>query len=222
MKYVLVDCCPLPKRLAPVVTLILHESGATLASGYRGTDAEGLLAKCGKHDQAWLYAHLPPGQANPPGRSTHELRSDAVAYRGPVGRPLRWWQCGLDLDDAHVASFIARARTHGWIVTVTYPTSPVEYHHVNFRKPPILYRAMKRGSRGPRVLRLTARLCYLRSPHTGKVYLEGKRRARFGSEVEAAVRAFQKDHHLHADGVVGAHTAAQVQVSFRRQRRHRS
>lgn len=222
MSYELVDCCPVPKALVAELLELKKQTGCTFASIYRGTDAAGLLAQCGKHDQAWLYANLPAGQANSPGHSTHELRSDGVAYRGPSGRRLRYWQVGMDIDDAHVAAFCQAARMRGWIATITYPTSAVEHHHVNFRREPVLkiFRPLKRGSRGPRVTRLTKRLAYIRSPHNGEHYLNGKRSI-FDQSTVAAVRGFQLEHHLHPDGVVGPHTAAQIQVSFRRQRKAR-
>jgi hypothetical protein len=121
MKYTLVNCSPVPAPMAPIVSHLLRVSGASLQSAYRGTDASALLARCGKHDQAYLYngwVRRLPGfnPANPPGRSTHELRSDGIAYRGPLGRRLRWWQIGLDIDDAHVAAFIAAAAKDGWLV----------------------------------------------------------------------------------------------------------
>jgi len=156
MKYVAVQGCPVPTKLAPFLRQILAESGAHLQSCYRGVDAEALLHKLGKSSQRELYVgylkRLPGyNPANPPGRSTHELRNDGVAYtrRTPggthpgqwaAGDKLPWWACGIDIDDAHVTAFIKAARKHGWTVARTYPTSRAEYHHVNFRKPPLWHR----------------------------------------------------------------------------------
>lgn len=146
MRYAVVQGCPVPAQLAPFLRKLLAESGAHLQSCYRGTDAEALLHRLGKSSQADLYAgwvHHRPGfnPANPPGFSTHELRSDGAAYpRVPRGRKLKWWQCGMDVDDAHVSAFVAAARRHGWDVWRPYPTGS-EYHHVNFRKPPLVARA---------------------------------------------------------------------------------
>src|SRR4051812_22199073 len=102
-KYELVECCPVPTKLVPVLETILRESGASLQSCYRAADAEALLHRCGKHSQAELYngrlRRLPGyNPANPPGRSTHELRNDGVAYAGWAGRRLHYWQVGLDVD----------------------------------------------------------------------------------------------------------------------------
>jgi hypothetical protein len=145
-KYVVVQGCPVPRRLAPFLRKTLAESGAQLQSCYRGSDAEGLLRRLGKHSQKWLYDHQgrpeQPNPANPPGFSTHELRNDGQAYRQwRRGARVPWWACGIDIRDQDVKGFIAAARRHGWEVSQTYPSSVREYHHVNFRKPPILHRA---------------------------------------------------------------------------------
>jgi hypothetical protein len=141
VRFVIVQGSPVPAQLAPVLERILRESGAQLQSAYRGPDATTLLHRLGKHTQTELYdgyVHHREGflPANPPGMSTHELRSDAVAYRGPVGRKLVWWQVGLDVDNAHVEAFIRSAARHGWVVHRPYPVG-VEFHHLNFVKPPL-------------------------------------------------------------------------------------
>jgi hypothetical protein len=127
--------CPCNALLAPYIELLRRETGATVNSIYRGQDAAGILHKHGHHTQAEIYASSPPGVANPPGRSTHERRSDAVAYQGPVGRGLAWWQQGLDVNDGDVPHLIAAAKRHGWELGQPY-RSGVEFHHVNFCKPP--------------------------------------------------------------------------------------
>lgn len=220
MEYDLIDCCPVPHRLASVVEKCLKDSGATLNSAYRGEDAAGLLAQCGKHSQKYLYDHQnEPGfnPANPPGHSTHELHNDGVAYDAPDGAALKWWQCGLDVDDAHVRAFIDAAKAQGWIASITYPGSASEYHHLNFRKMPILFISIGRGSKGKRVLKLSKRLRYIRQPDGQEYFKGGEAVSEFGPKLEQAVKGFQKDHHLKADGIVGAHTQAQIDVTFRRQ-----
>jgi GH24 family phage-related lysozyme (muramidase) len=148
--YVVVQGCPVPRLLALALTTILKESGAHLQSCYRGADAEPLLHQLGKHSQAELYQawlHGVPGYApaNAPGRSTHELRNDGKAYsQWKAGAAIPWWACGIDIDDAHVVSFINVAAKHGWKVSRTYPSSRAEYHHVNFRKPPLMKRLAAR------------------------------------------------------------------------------
>jgi hypothetical protein len=227
--FVTINCCPVEDVFAPYLLIIQTKTGCTYASVYRGSDpgaAKYLTggAPCYKHNQAWIYANYPPGVANPPGRSTHEKYSDGVAYLGPIGRPLLWWQCGIDVDDAHVQAFIAAAREEGWTVTITYPGSAVEYHHVNFRLAPGPIKksipVLKEGSKGPRVKRLTKHLHFIHSPHHGDPYLDHTP-STFNSNVVAAVKKFQADHHLTADGVVGHHTAVQIKVSVRNEARKR-
>jgi hypothetical protein len=147
--YAVVAHCPVPKQLAPFLHELLQASGASLQSCYRGADAESLLRELGKMSQTDLYEgwiNKRPGfnPANPPGFSTHELRNDGEAYRVPRGAKLKWWQVGLDVDDAHVQAFIAAAAKRGWKVARTYPSSHSEYHHVNFRKPPLRARVFAR------------------------------------------------------------------------------
>jgi hypothetical protein len=218
MSYVLIDCCPVPAKLEQVMRACLHESGATLQSCYRADDVASLLAKCGKHSQTWLFEHQghpeQPNPANPPGRSTHELRNDGVAYRGRAGSILKYWQVGIDIDDAHVQAFIRAARKHSWIATVTYPGSTKEYHHVNFRKEPIFFRALKRGMSGPRVWTLKKNLHEL-----GYLSKGGLRTAGFGGQVQEAVRALQKVHKLDTDGVVGPATQAAIKAAIRRRKK---
>jgi hypothetical protein len=128
------------------LTLVLRESRSHLNSCYRGDDAKALLHSVGKHTQRELYdgfIHHKPGYypANPPGYSTHELHNDGAAYsQWPRGGRIPWWACGIDVNDADVHRFIAAAARHGWKVTQTYPHSSGEYHHVNFRRPPLMLR----------------------------------------------------------------------------------
>lgn len=151
MRYKVIDGCPVPRALYPFALEIKRLSGCTYQSIYRGTDVAGLLARQHppKHTQAWLYANLPAGTANPPGRSTHELRSDGVPYAGPIGRRLDWWQCGLDIDDAHVDAAIRAAAHHGWKLYRPYGAG-VEYHHVNLHERPSRWRFWIRRFFNPR------------------------------------------------------------------------
>lgn len=104
----------------------------------------GVAERYGKLSQAALYAGWIAHKAgfnpaNPPGRSTHELRSDAVAYRGPVGRPLSWWQLGLDTSNAdQLRNVLTRL---GYAPFRPYAVGS-EIHHTNLRKSP--YRNLKK------------------------------------------------------------------------------
>lgn len=103
-----------------------------------GDRRKGVAEKYGKMSQYklyWGWIRRLPGfnPANPPGRSTHELRSDSVAYRGPVGRPLAWWQLGLDTTDTD--TLIRVLRSSGYDVRRPYPDGR-EAHHINFYRNP--------------------------------------------------------------------------------------
>lgn len=99
---------------------------------------KGVAERYGKLSQAalwfgWLAHKAGFNPANPPGRSTHELRSDGVAYRGPVGRPLRWWQLGLDVNGStELKVWLTR---HGYRIRRPYPGGS-EFHHLNFSRNP--------------------------------------------------------------------------------------
>lgn len=148
LKFVELDGCPCPKPLYPILKKLKKETGCTYQSLYRGDDALGILHANGKHSQreianatlseraAWGILGTP----NPAGQSTHELFSDGVAYEGPAGRDLSWWQCGIDVDDEHVDDLIAAAAGHGWKLKHPY-SAGVEYHHVNFAKRPSRWKA---------------------------------------------------------------------------------
>lgn len=140
---------PVNDAIAPYIEYLRRLSDATVNSLYRGQDAAAILHRHGKHTQAEIHLAL-PGISNPPGRSTHELRSDGVAYAGPVGRRLEWWQQGIDVNDSDVGRMKEHARRHGWELFQPY-TRGVEFHHLNFRHRPV--------ARGPL---LRARLVVIR------------------------------------------------------------
>jgi lysozyme len=148
MLYEVVDNCPVPVQIAPQVRLLKHAvPSAVLQSAYRGEDARPLLRRLHKHTQAFLFAgfskHLPGFlPANAPGHSTHELYSDGVAYRGPSGRPLAPWQCGLDWNVEAVPKLIEAGKHFGWDLFQPYP-SGAEAHHLNFRSRPKMPLASK-------------------------------------------------------------------------------
>lgn len=225
-----------PEKLVPLLSVIQQETGVRYQSVFRGKSARKLLAKVGKHDQAYLYdgwIHHRPGflPANPPGRSTHELRSDGVAYRGPVGRRLHWWQVGIDVDDAHVDDFIRAANRHGWHAHITYPNSKLEHHHINLTREPkyspyVLWRTrpIHRGDVGPRARWVLNTLRYVRDPDTKKPYLtvSGKPARRIGDHQVDAIKRFQRDHHQKADGKVGLQTYRQMAAARRAEKKRRA
>ncbi len=72
--------------------------------------------------------------ANPPGASSHELRSDANGFPCPVGRQLKWFELGLDVSDSD--GLVSVLDQLGYKVHRTYPNSIPEHHHVNFTASP--------------------------------------------------------------------------------------
>ena len=172
VRFAVIDQCPVPASLAPVLLRIKEHTGATLNSCDRSAAAEPVLRKFGKKSQRELYEGFRRGlpgfnPANPPGRSTHERRNDGVAYPGPAGAPLPYWCVGMDWSDA--AAVIRAARAEGFTASITYPGNPREGHHVNFRKEPRLpFRSLRRGATGSAVVDLTRRLSYVHSRDDGQ------------------------------------------------------
>lgn len=219
-QYEVIDNCVVPAKLAPVLRELKADTGAVLNSCYRGHDANALLKQLGKKSQKELYegwVARRPGfnPANPPGRSTHELRNDGVAFPGPVGMPLPWYAVGIDISNP--GGVCAAAAKRGFTATVTYPNNSREKHHINFRKEPKLAKVapvLKKGSKGPLVAALTRRLAFVKSPDDRKPYLAHAQRT-FDDKVEAAVRRYQAEHEQKADGIVGPQTARQLGASVR-------
>jgi lysozyme len=72
--------------------------------------------------------------ANRPGSSSHEQLSDAKAFKGPVGRQLRWWELGIDVTESDALLEILGHL--GYHVRRTYPDNPPEHHHLNLTANP--------------------------------------------------------------------------------------
>jgi putative peptidoglycan binding protein len=226
VRFEVIDQCPVPARLAPVLRRIKERSGATLNSCDRSPQAEPILRRLGKKSQRQLYEGFIKGlpgynPANPPGRSTHERRNDGVAYAGPVGAKLPYWCVGMDWSNA--AAVVQAAAAEGFTATVTYPNNPREGHHVNFRRRPKLrplVRPLREGSKGRAVRKLTRQLSYVRSVVDGQPYLDGERRT-FDAETTAALKRFQREHHQVVDGIYGPNSRRQLHTSIRRMRRQK-
>jgi hypothetical protein len=186
-------------RLGPIIARISKASGCRVTTVARARGAAGY------------------GPANSESTSTHCGFNDGTAYpKLPARFPLRWWMWGMDLEIPDIPRFIREARKEGMIVTLTYPHSRGEAQHCNFRKEPpswTLYmsRPLKKGSKGPRVAAVTKALCRIPDAH-GAPYLS-EPSSTMTDRVVQAVRAFQRDHHQVADGVVGVATRRQVSRS---------
>jgi hypothetical protein len=141
MRYAVIDGCPCPRPLYPILRKLQKETGCTFNSIYRGDDVAGILHRNGKHTQRELFEELPPGTANPPDRGTHILLGDGVV--GELHEKLPFWECGIDVNDSDVARVIAAARRHGWRMYQPYP-SGTEFHHINFAAKPSRWKAFFR------------------------------------------------------------------------------
>lgn len=137
VKLRVIDGCACPASVAPYVYLVVRRARQTASSIYRGEDAKAVLHRHGKRTQAEIHRDMPL-ISNPAGRSTHELRSDGVAWPGPVGRKLEEWQVGVDSggDDHDSKMAINAAATHyGWATFHPYARG-VEGHHWGFKHQP--------------------------------------------------------------------------------------
>lgn len=153
LRYAVLDGCPCPRPLYPILKKLKKETGCTFNSIYRGDDVASLLHKVGKHTQRELFEELPPGVANPPDRGTHILLGDGVV--GTLHEKLPWWKCGMDVNDADVPKLIAAAHRHGWKLYRPYPSGS-EFHHLNFAQKPSRWKAFFRhvfGQNKPPVTR---------------------------------------------------------------------
>lgn len=122
--------------------------GGRLTSADRRT---GVPERYGKKSQAALYACFTRSQqigrcpsecggdcnpANPPGHSSHELRSDgSSAFPGHAsGSKLSWWELGIDADDSD--GLLEHLKALGYKAHHSYPGSASEAHHINFTANP--------------------------------------------------------------------------------------
>jgi hypothetical protein len=97
--------------------------------------------------------------------------------------------------DAYSADLMRRAALWDQRLSGALPAS--DGVAVRRGKPPV-----RRGAKGAPVAKLTRRLSRLKSPKTGKPYLDGSR-PQLDAAAETALKAFQADHRLVADGVFG-------------------
>lgn len=133
----------------PVTASIALMLGRCRAHGWRGyvssgNRQEGVAEKFGKMSQAALYrcwqtfastGSCPCSScnpANPPGRSTHELRDDGI-YGGPAGRELEPWQLGVDATEADQLRAIAQEL--GFDLRRPYADAREQHHSNLFENP---------------------------------------------------------------------------------------
>lgn len=138
------DGCAVPKPLYPILRKLKADvPDLVYNSVYRGDDAAAILHRNGKHTQRELYDGFVRGlpgflPANPPDRGTHILIGDGTV--GRLFQKLKFWQCGIDVNDDLIEKVIEAARKHGWELYQPYPSGS-EFHHLNFRKRPSRWKA---------------------------------------------------------------------------------
>lgn len=141
-RYLVIDGCPCPYEVAAQVHMVLMRARQVASSIYRGDDPDAvrILHAHGKRDQAEIHADPALHDiSNPPGQSQHDLHSDAVANKGPVGRPLEPWSVGVDSGNDTQASKDAidrAAAAYAWRVHHPYSRG-VEGHHWCFESFPL-------------------------------------------------------------------------------------
>jgi hypothetical protein len=171
-----VDSCPVPSGAAPLVVEAKHRSGETLESCFRGSEARAILARFGKHDQAYLWngwvRHLPGfNPANPPGFSTHECFNDGPAFPS-IRRGGRIPEVCVGQDWSNGAHVVQIYRAMGVNAALTYPGSVREKQHINIRQAPKnLKLPLKLWDKGKRVVALANHLMECEQPN-GKRYLK--------------------------------------------------
>lgn len=110
---------------------------------YSGDRRYGVAEKYGKSSQKALYDGFVAGKpgynpANPPGFSSHELKSDGNPLYGPRGSSIPKFKLGLDVvsapggDSQRIVNFL---NGHGYAAARPYAASN-ERHHMSFTKDP--------------------------------------------------------------------------------------
>jgi hypothetical protein len=229
MAFDIIDGKPVPAALAAELRAVKAAAGNPTLTSCMRTQAAVDFARAGGHQvssQAELVELAKHGgnPANPVGQSTHELRSDGVAYLGPLGRKLAYWQVGTDWGTkANALRVVAAANARNWTATITYPTNPKELHHVNFRRKPVLnvIPILKLGSSGLRVARLRRNLYFIHDIDNGERYFSSNKGSAFTEQLKDAVKRFQRDHGQTDDGEVGINTRRQLVVAKRREHERR-
>jgi hypothetical protein len=144
---ILMDGTPLFWGLAaPLVQARARGWTGRVVSGDRRAD---VARRFGKRSQAELWSchsrRMSTGSrpsdcggdclpAHPPGRSSHELCSDAIAFQGPVGRELPWWQLGLDVTASEQLPAILAGL--GYRARRPYRRAAEDADHINFERSP--------------------------------------------------------------------------------------
>lgn len=151
-------------------------------------------------DQVYFWNNQPPLAAEP-GTSNHG------------------WGIAVDLAETWMRDWVDQhGGAYGWKKTEAFS----EWWHVNFVGGVTFpsFEALRHGNRGKRVARFSRRLRYIHPQGSKHGYL---RRPfwKFKDRMVEAVRGFQRDQGLKADGVIGPRTAARINGVFERQHKRR-
>ncbi len=186
---------------------------------------EGVAERFGKMSQAALFrgwVQRRPGfnPANPPGRSSHELRSDGNwVYDRPAGATLPNYMLGLDVVCGSTAAPIVRwLNEHGYSAVCPYPDTR-EAHHMVFTRDPVKnarkrlqkyqHRTLIPGKHGDDVRRAQAMLRDL-----GFIPANRKLGKLFGPRMALAVRAFRKANGFGKRAMIGPRTWRKLEEQF--------
>lgn len=179
---------------------------------------------------AWLApggpaeAGLRPGGPESSYRTIHmqEVRWQVFQNGGPlaaaVGTSVHGLGKAIDNPNGWEQSWIhEHGARYGWVKSEAF-SEPWHFNYngaVHFD----LFIPLEKGDKGKRVKHYTRRLAFIHRDD-GPAYLK-RAPGRYGRRVEAGVRKFQFDHHLHVDGVIGPKTGAKIDAVFHRQYRER-
>lgn len=143
-------------------------------------------------------------------------RGNLAAYPGTSNHG---WGVAVDLAEPWMADWMRdHGAKYGWKKTEAFS----EWWHYNYVGGVSFptFKTLRKGSRGPRVVKYTKRLAFIRHPDGDGPYLK-RWYWKFKQPVDFAVRRFQRAYGLKVDGQIGPKTAARINGVFKRQWRRR-
>lgn len=124
------------------------------------------------------------------------------------------WGIAVDIPNSWEQAWMREHGTrYGWQKTEAF-SEPWHWTFVGGVSFPA-FKPLRHGMRGPRVVKYTRRLAFIRRK-SSKPYL-ARQHWKFRDEVVDSVRAFQKAYRLKVDGEIGPRTAARINAVFKRQ-----
>lgn len=149
--------------------------------------------------------------------ATYQAGGNLAAYPGTSNHG---WGLAVDIPNAWEQDWMRAHGAHfGWEKTEAF-SEPWHFTYVpGVFTPPPAFKTLRKGSRGPRVVRFTKRLAFIHAsahgPYLPRWYFT------FKQPVLEAVKQFQRDQELTADGVIGPNTASHINNVFERQWKRR-